>query len=106
VVYLQHPSDPVVWWSPRLILRRPDWLEEPQGPDVLPQMRWYPLVTFWQLTADLANAERVPPGHGHGYGALVADAWAAILPPDGWTEADTVRLRKVVAAQLVDGGDG
>jgi len=102
VVYLQHPSDPVVWWSPRLILRRPDWLEEPQGPDVLPEMRWYPLVTFWQLTADLANAERVPPGHGHGYGALVADAWAAILPPDGWSDHDTTRLRDVVAEQLVE----
>lgn len=102
VVYLQHPSDPVVWWSPRLILRRPDWLEEPQGSDVLPEMRWYPLVTFGQLTADLANAERVPPGHGHGYGALVADAWAAIVPPPGWQDTDTVRLREVVAEQLAE----
>lgn len=98
VVYLQQPSDPVVWWSPRLILRRPDWLAESQGSDVLPDMRWYPLVTFWQVTADLANAERVPPGHGHGYGALPADAWAAIVPPPGWTGADTARLRTATAA--------
>lgn len=102
VLYLQHASDPVVWWSPRLMLRRPDWLEEPQGPDVLSEMRWYPFVTFWQLTADLANAERVPPGHGHGYGTQVGDAWAAILPPDGWDAGDTERLREVLEAQLLE----
>ena len=69
-------------------------------------MRWYPLVTFWQITADLANAERVPPGHGHGYGALVADAWAAVVPPEGWTDADTRRLREVIERQLHEGDGG
>ena len=53
VLYLQHPSDPIVWWSPRLIWDRPDWLGEPHGRDVLDAMFWIPLVTFWQVTADL-----------------------------------------------------
>ena len=48
------PSDPIVWWSPRLLLHRPDWLEEPRGRDVLDATRWIPIVTFWQLSADLA----------------------------------------------------
>ncbi|MDQ3825775.1 MAG: alpha/beta hydrolase, partial [Actinomycetota bacterium] len=65
VLYLQHPSDPIVWWSPKLLFRRPDWLVEPRGGDVLPAMSWYPIVTFWQVTADLVHAQSVPQGHGH-----------------------------------------
>src|SRR6185312_14228637 len=53
VLYVQHPSDPIVWWSPRLVLHRPDWLAEPRGDDVVASMRWIPFVTFWQVTADL-----------------------------------------------------
>ena len=26
ILYVQHPSDPIVWWSPHLILTEPDWL--------------------------------------------------------------------------------
>jgi uncharacterized membrane protein len=49
-------------------------------------MHWYPLVTFWQVAADLALATEVPPGHGHSYGTRDAvSAWAAIIPPPGWT---------------------
>lgn len=99
VVYLQHASDPVVWWSPRLILRQPDWMRQPPGPDVLPAVQWYPLVTFWQLSADMANAKRVPSGHGHNYGGLVADGWAAIAAPPDWTDADTARLRALLTAE-------
>lgn len=99
VLYLQHSSDPVVWWSPRLILRRPDWLVESPGDDVLPLMRWFPLVTFIQLTADLANSIEVPPGHGHNYAAFFADAWAAVVSPERWSGADTDRLRVILAAE-------
>ena len=34
VLHVQHPSDPIVRWSPRLILHRPDWLAERPGGDV------------------------------------------------------------------------
>jgi uncharacterized membrane protein len=97
VAYLQHASDPIVWWSPRLILHRPDWLNEPRGPDVLPTMRWFPFVTFWQVTADMAFSTGVPPGHGHNYGAEAVPAWARIAPPPGWTPQQTTDLTKIIA---------
>jgi uncharacterized membrane protein len=98
VLYLQHPSDPIVWWSPELLFRRPDWLEEPRGDDVLPAMSWYPVVTFWQITADLTHAQSVPDGHGHNYSDLILDAWVAVAAPDGWTAADTTRVRHVITS--------
>ncbi len=33
VLFLQHPSDPIVWWSQDLLFNRPDWLSEPPGRD-------------------------------------------------------------------------
>ncbi len=95
VVYLQHPSDPVVWWSPELLWSRPDWLAEPRGEDVLPTVRWYPLVTFWQVTMDMIRAQTVPFGHGHNYGPETLDAWMDVVPPPGWTPADTARVHAV-----------
>jgi uncharacterized membrane protein len=56
-------------------------------------MQWYPLVTFWQVSADLALATAVPPGHGHTYGMLqAAAAWASIIAPPGWTAQRTAEL--------------
>jgi uncharacterized membrane protein len=97
VVYMQHPSDPIVWWSPRLMLHRPDWLNEKRGADVLPNMRWYPFVTFWQVTADMVYSTGVPPGHGHSYGTQSMQAWVDIAPPDGWTAAKTAALEPIIA---------
>lgn len=93
VVYLQNSSDPVVWWSPDLLYRQPRWLHQPRGPDISPEMHWYPGITFWQTTVDLIFANKVPTGHGHVYRSGVVDGWAALAPPPGWTVADTVRLR-------------
>jgi uncharacterized membrane protein len=93
VVYLQNPSDPIVWWSPDLLFRSPAWLRTPRGPDVNPDMHWYPGITFWQTMVDAMFANDVPRGHGHVYKSGVVDGWAAIAPPPGWTVADTVRLR-------------
>jgi uncharacterized membrane protein len=92
VVYLQHASDPIVWWSTALIWRRPAWLAESRGTDVLPQVHWYPFVTFWQITGDLPFALDPPAGHGHHYGPEVPAAWAAILRVPSWTASDTAEL--------------
>ncbi|MDL5156365.1 alpha/beta hydrolase [Actinomycetospora termitidis] len=97
VLYLQHPSDPVVWWSPSLLWERPDWLVEPRGSDVVGAMSWYPVITFWQVSIDLVNAVDVPPGHGHVYQGEVLDGWVAVAAPPGWTAADTERVREVLA---------
>jgi uncharacterized membrane protein len=93
VLFLQHASDPIVWWSPNVVFSRPDWLVEPAGADRTTSMRWYPIISFWQVGADLTNASSVPAGHGHNYGDSVLDGWAAVIPPDGWTAADTERVR-------------
>jgi uncharacterized membrane protein len=97
VLYLQHPSDPIVWWSPDLLFSKPDWLSERRGRDVLGSMVWLPVVAFWQVTADLPMAGGVPSGHGHKYNAEHVDAWNAILQPPGWTAADLARLRALVS---------
>ncbi|TQC46202.1 hypothetical protein EEB14_27390 [Rhodococcus sp. WS4] len=96
ILYVQHPSDPVVWWSPDLAFTRPDWLKEPPGDDRSPSMKWFPFVTFWQVSADLTNAAGVPDGHGHNYGTLVLDGWITVAQPEGWTAVDTERVRSTL----------
>ncbi|MFZ2174531.1 MAG: alpha/beta hydrolase [Rhodococcus sp. (in: high G+C Gram-positive bacteria)] len=92
VLYLQHASDPVVWWGPGLLFSRPDWLTEAPGDDRTPAMRWYPIVTFWQVAADVMRGTSPPLGHGHNYEDLIPYAWAAVAAPEGWTDADTQRI--------------
>jgi uncharacterized membrane protein len=96
VAYLQNASDPIVWWSPRLLLGHPDWLRGERGRDVSPSMFWIPFVTFWQVTADLVFAVNVPDGHGHKYEADYVNGWAHVAQPPGWTTADTERLRDLI----------
>ena len=99
VLYVQHPSDPIVWWSPSLILNKPDWLSEPRGRDVLSEMRWIPFVTFWQVTADLPLAAAVPAGHGHLYTTEYVDAWAQVLQPTAWTTERRDALQQIIASE-------
>ena len=96
VVYLQHASDPIAWWNVDLLFSKPDWLREPRGYDVSPRMEWIPIVTFLQVSADMAVAVDVPDGHGHFYVRDVANAWAAILQPPGWTPEKTEKLRPLL----------
>jgi uncharacterized membrane protein len=97
VVYLQHASDPIAWWNVDLLFDKPDWLKEPRGYDVSPRMEWIPVVTFLQVSADMAVAVDVPDGHGHIYVRDVANAWAAILQPPGWTPEKTEKLRPLLS---------
>lgn len=101
-VYLQHASDPMIFFSPRLFWHRPDWLPRPpapRGPDVSPHLRWYPVVTGLQLAFDLPQATAVPFGHGHHYAAPdYAAAWAAVTAPEHWTEDEARRLGQSIAA--------
>ena len=97
VLYLMHPSDPIVWWSPSLIFTKPAWTDEPPGKDVLAGIVWIPFVTFWQVTADLAFSTNVPAGHGHKYAGEYADGWAAVLQPEGLTPQELDAVRSVAA---------
>jgi uncharacterized membrane protein len=108
VLYLQHPSDPVVWWTPDLLFDKPDWLKEPPGFDRSPSMRWYPIVTFWQVSADMAgnvtSSQASPIGHGHNYGDSQLDGWVAVAAPAGWTAEDTERIRRALEKVMAAGG--
>jgi uncharacterized membrane protein len=97
VLYMMHPSDPIVWWSPHLIFSEPDWISEPPGKDVLKGIFWMPFVTFWQVTADLPFATGVPGGHGHTYTSEYVDGFNAVIQPAGITPQDLTSLRKIIA---------
>jgi uncharacterized membrane protein len=104
VVYLQHASDPIAWWTPDLLFKSPDWLREKRGYDVLPQTHWIPVVTFLQVSADMAVAVDVPDGHGHHYVADVANGWAEVLSPPGWTPDKTAKLRPLLHSNASSSG--
>ena len=61
-----------------------------------PVQRWwrpaFAVVTMLQVAADQMVANAVPAGQGHEFGQEPARAWAAILPPSGWSADDTERL--------------
>jgi len=97
VLYMMHPSDPIVWWSPHLIFSQPDWISEPPGRDVLKGMFWMPFITFWQVTADLPFSTGVPDGHGHRYSAEYVDGWNAVMRPADVTAQDLASLRKIIS---------
>jgi uncharacterized membrane protein len=99
IVYLQYASDPITFFEPQALYRRPAWLDHPRGPDVSDRLRWYPVVTMLQLLADLAVADRSPPGYGHVYAAEhYIDAWIELSSPQGWTDERIVRLKRHLAS--------
>lgn len=101
VAYLQHASDPVVWWSWDLITREPDWLAEPRGPDVSGRVRWFPGITFLQVTVDQFFGVSVPDGHGHNYASQIVGAWSDVTQPPGWTPDELASLQVLIDATLV-----
>ncbi len=96
VVYLQHASDPVVFFSTDLAFSQPDWLLPDQKAEELTEdFVWSPLVTMWQVLIDMAGAGGVPEGHGHLYSKQAnSDAWIAVLEPMGMTDEKAQDLRE------------
>ncbi|WP_226646247.1 alpha/beta hydrolase [Microbulbifer variabilis] len=93
IAFIQHASDPIVFFSLRWAFSRPDWLERPRGPDVSPDLRWFPVVTMLQLLADFKIGV-TPRGFGHRYSPEgYTLAWIALTEPPDWSEADLKRLR-------------
>lgn len=64
-------------------MRKPDWLKEDRGHDVLASVQRIPVVTFLQIAADMAVATGVPDGHGHRYVKDLVNAWALVLQTTG-----------------------
>lgn len=94
IVYLQHASDPMSFFSPHLAYVRQDWLGSDRGRDVSPSLRWFPLVTFFQVGFDIPMATSVPLGYGHNFApANYIDAWIEVTQPKNWSAADTAKLK-------------
>jgi uncharacterized membrane protein len=95
IVFLQYASDPITFFDPSIAWREPDWMQQPRGPDVSPDLRWFPVVTMLQLAADMVVGT-APRGFGHEYApADYIDAWLALAEPEGWTPSEIERLRGV-----------
>ena len=94
ILYLQYASDSVTFFSPLGFYRTPDWMKEPRGPDISPELRWYPVVTMLQLLVDMAFATTTPLGYGHLYAPEhYVEAWREVTEPEGWSETEIARLK-------------
>ena len=99
IVYLQYASDPVTFFDTRCLFRAPEWMAPPRGPDVSPDLRWYPVVTCLQLLADNAVFQSAPSGHGHTFDAAhYIDGWLSVTGAPGWTPDKVARLKAHFAA--------
>ncbi|WP_447553057.1 alpha/beta hydrolase [Vreelandella sp. EE22] len=99
IAYLQYASDPIIFFDPAAFWREPDWMRPPRGPDVSPALRWYPVVTMFQLLADLATGG-APAGYGHQVAAEhYINAWVALTEPEGWDDDDIARLKRTFIEQ-------
>ena len=102
LVYVQYASDPVTFFSPYWFLRTPDWLVGERGPDVSPELEWFPVVTALQLAFDMIHANDVGRGYGHMYSASnYIDAWVEVSTPEGWSADEIVRLKQHLDSKLM-----
>lgn len=100
LVYLQYASDAITFFDYRDLYRRPDWMDEPRGPDVAPELRWYPLVSMLQLALDMAVAGGTPMGYGHVFAPEhYVEAWIAVTDPPGWSAEEIAQLKQYLAAR-------
>lgn len=95
IVYLQYASDAVTFFNEAWFFREPDWLQPPRGPDVSPEMRWYPVVTMVQTAIDMPLSMSTPIGFGHAYAPSdYLAGWIEVTGQDDWTPAEIVRLKQ------------
>jgi uncharacterized membrane protein len=96
ILYVNHPSDPVTHWGLDWMWSTPAWMDSPRGYDVTSDGHWFPFVTWTQGVFDLMAGFGAPPGHGHDYRLDYVDAWARVVPPAGWTHAETARIEALL----------
>jgi len=94
MVFLQYPSDPIVFFESASLWRPPSWMRQ-RAPDVAPEIRWIPVVTFVQQIYDMMTATTTRRGVGHVYAAAhYLDGWIAVAEPKGWNEESLARVRE------------
>jgi uncharacterized membrane protein len=95
IVFLQYASDPITFFDFNIAWSEPDWMLKPRGPDVSPDLRWFPVVTMLQVGADQIVGT-APRGFGHEYAPSdYIDAWLALAEPEGWTPTEIGRLKEL-----------
>jgi uncharacterized membrane protein len=100
IVYLQYASDATTFFAPQYAYRRPTWLDAPRGPDVSPQLQWFPFVTMLQLAVDMMLANSTPMGYGHIFAPEhYLDAWVAVTAPKGWSPDRIAKLKEYLIKQ-------
>jgi uncharacterized membrane protein len=100
IVYLQYASDAVTFFDEAWFFREPDWLQPPRGPDVSPEMRWYPIVTMVQTAVDMPLSMDTPLGFGHAYAPTdYLAAWIEVTGGDDWTPEQIARLKQHLEAR-------
>ncbi len=101
IVYLQYASDAVVFFDSHALYRQPEWMYDPRGFDVSPQLRWYPVVTMLQLALDMAFATTTPLGYGHVYAPEhYVDAWIEVADVEGWSADQINRLKQYLHSKM------
>jgi uncharacterized membrane protein len=107
IVYLQYASDAVTFFDLHDFYRQPAWLRGRRGPDVSPQLRWYPIVTALQLALDMAVSTTTPIGYGHVYAPEhYINAWVAVTDVRGWSDDALAALKSHLAAIAANRGAG
>ena len=100
VLYLQYPSDPIVFFEKNMWRRMPDWMGPPRAADVSQGLTWLPGISFIQLIFDMMTATTVPKGRGHVYAAAdYARGWQALTEPQGIGEAEMKKLESWLDAK-------
>ncbi len=93
ILYLQYPSDPIVFFEKTMWRRMPDWMGPPRANDVSPGLTWLPGISFIQLIFDMMTATTVPKGRGHVYAAAdYARGWQSLTEPQGIGAAEMKKL--------------
>lgn len=103
LVFLQYASDPITFFDPGMLWREPAWMQQPRGPDVTPDMGWFPVVTALQVAADMVVGT-APMGFGHEIAPTdYLDAWFALTEPKNWEPDELQRLRQHITSKKAPG---
>ena len=87
IVYFQHPSDAVTFFDTQSFWRAPEWMNDQLPPDISPELRFIPVVTFLQLLTDNFTATSTREWHGHTYATKdYLTAWYHLIQPQDISE--------------------
>jgi len=93
ILYFQYPSDAVSFFDTQSFWRAPEWMNYEFPADISSELRFIPVVTFFQLLTDNFTATSTREWHGHTYAAKdYLTAWYHLLQPDDIDEETYLEL--------------